>query len=105
MIDRGPSSLFEDDDGDDPFLPRVLPVEPPSSAHRIPDRYRRSAGASVLAAALLGLRDIIDPPRKDRPVIEQHVGEGDRHRSMDVYLDPDDPSASLVVVRRPADDN
>ena len=85
--------------------PRVLPVAPPLSADRIPDRYRRSASASVLAASLLGLRDIIEPPDEDEVVIDQHADEGDGARSIEVYLDPDDPAASLVVIRNPADLN
>lgn len=98
--------LFPDDDGaPDPFVPRVLPVEPPSSASRIPSKYRRSAGASMLAASLLGLRDVIEPPKDDEPVVEQEAAEGERNRPIEVYLDPDDPAASIVVIRDPADSN
>lgn len=111
-----------DDDLDEPFghlpvphdgiggdaeipLPRVLPVAPPLSADRIPDRYRRSASASVLAASLLGLRDIIEPPDEDEVVIDQHADDDQGTRAIEVYLDPDDPAASLVVIRDPADLN
>lgn len=93
---------------DDGFVlptPRVLPVAAPLSVDRIPDRYRRSASASVLAASLLGLRDIIEPPEEDEVVIDQHADERDGARSIEVYLDPDDPAASLVVIRNPADLN
>ncbi len=84
----------------------VLPVRPPSSAQRIPSRYRRSAGASVLAAGLIGLREVIDPSKgDDDPVIEQDAAESDLDRPIEVYLDPDDPSASIVVIRDPADMN
>ena len=30
----------------------------------------------MLAAGLLGLRDIIDPPKDDRPVVEQFADDG-----------------------------
>ena len=96
---------FELDDGDDAFVPRVLPVRPPATADRIPSRYRRSAGASVLAAGMLGLRDVIEPPKDDKPVVEQFADEGDGDRPIEVYLDPDDPAASIVVIRNPADSN
>ena len=44
-------SLFEVDlDDEDTFVPRVLPVAPPTTADRIPSKHRRSAGASMLAA-------------------------------------------------------
>ena len=84
----------------------VLPVRPPDSAHRIPSRYRRSAGASVLAAGLIGLRDVIDPAKvDDGTVIEQPADDLAPSGPVEVYLDPDDPAASIVVVRDPADLN
>ena len=99
-------SLFEvEEDDEDTFVPRVLPVRPPPTADRIPSKYRQSAGASILAAGLLGLRDVIEPPKDDRPVVEQFADEGDRERPIEVYLDPDDPAASVVVIRDPADAN
>lgn len=83
----------------------VLPVEPPSSAHRIPSRYRRSTGASVIAAGLIGLRDVIDPAKVDDTVIEQPAADRSTSDDMEIYLDPDDPAASMVVIRDPADLN
>lgn len=84
----------------------VLPVRPPDSAHRIPSRYRRSAGASVLAAGLIGLRDVIDPAKgEDGTVIEQPAEDLETSGPVEVYLDPDDPAASIVVIRDPADLN
>ena len=84
----------------------VLPVRPPDSAHRIPSRYRRSAGASVLAAGLIGLRDVIDPAKvDDGTVIEQPAEDLAPSGPVEVYLAPDDPSASMVVIRDPSDLN
>mgnify|MGYP000001596513 FL=1 len=92
----------------DPLLPSQLmaiddvpaaPVDPPA-AESVPHRYRRSMGATMLAASMIGLRDILENPRDDRPVVEQHVDEGDVDRPIDVVLDPDDPSASVVRIRR-----
>jgi hypothetical protein len=84
----------------------VLPVRPPSSASAIPHRYRRSASASVLAAGLLGLREVVDPvPRDDEVVLEQPASPTDDDGPIEVYLDPDDPSASIVVIRDPHDLN
>lgn len=84
----------------------VLPVRPPSSAAQIPSRYRRSASASVLAAGLIGLREVIDPAKgDDGTVIEQAASDDAPDREMEVYLDPDDPTASIVVIRDPADLN
>lgn len=103
-----PDALPEDD-ADELIDPRVggsvLPVRPPSSATAIPRRYRRSAGASVLAAGLLGLREVIDPAKKDESVMEQEADQSVTDRAMEVYLDPDDPASSMVVIRDAADDN
>jgi hypothetical protein len=95
----------EEEPHDDYPLPRLTPVVPPATAAQIPSHYRQSAGASLLAAGLLGLRDIIDPPKDDRPVVEQYASDREPWDGMEVYLDPDDPTASLVVIRDPADDN
>lgn len=91
----------------DPLLPPHLvaldddPSAPPAptSSRQVPHRYRRSMGASMLAASMIGLREILENPRDDRPVVEQHVDEGDVDRPILVELDPDDPSASVVHIR------
>lgn len=84
----------------------VLPIRPPSSAGSIPQRYRRSAGASVLAAGLIGLRDVIDPAKvEDDTVVERPGEDAAEPGPVEVYLDPDDPAASMVVIRDPADLN
>jgi hypothetical protein len=95
----------------DPFLPPELDAEPSSEdpdateridaphLRRIPHRYRRSLGASAMAAGMLGLRDVLDEPKDDTPVVEQYVGEGDTERPIQVELDPDDPAASVVRLR------
>lgn len=91
--------VFPDDELELPIEPRLLPITPPRTAAQIPSRYRSSAGASLLAAGLLGLRDIIEPPKDDRPVVEQHADGDEPDRPIEVYLDPDDPASSMVVIR------
>ncbi len=84
----------------------VLPVRPPSDASRIPRRFRSSAGASILAAGLIGLRDVVDPAKiEDGTEQEQPAGEVTASGDIEVYLDPDDPAASMVVVRDSRDYN
>lgn len=114
MDDDEPFGYLRDDDGCtdehldvDPLLPPFLvvvsgePAEPirPTRSAGVPHRYRRSIGASVLAAGMLGLRDVLEEPNDDRPVVEQHATEGDVDRPVVVELDPDDPSASVVRLR------
>ena len=58
-----------------------------------------------MAAGMIGLRDILESPKDDRPVVEQQTDDDDIERPIEVFLDPDDPSASIVVIRDPADNN
>ena len=54
---------------------------------------------------MIGLRDILESPKDDRPVVEQQTDGDYVERPIEVFLDPDDPSASIVVIRDPADNN
>lgn len=94
-----------DPDGDpgDELLPPLLADRDRSAptADRIPHRYRSSFAASALAAGMIGLRDVLEEVRDDRPVVEQHAHGGDRRRPVEVRLDPDEPGASTATVRPP----
>ena len=92
-------------DAVDPLLDDGEPKPVEVERGHIPHRYRRSAGASMLAAGMIGLREILESPKDDRPVVEQHTDGDDRKRPIEVFLDPDDPSASMVVIRDPSDNN
>jgi hypothetical protein len=59
----------------------------------------------MLAAGLIGLREILDPSKDQRTVIEQQSNEDDLKRPIEVFLDPDNPAASIVVIRDPTDNN
>ncbi len=107
-VDRPSDPLARWDDGsvpDEAHAPRIPPVVAPASADRIPSKYRKSAGATVLAAGLLGLRDAIEEPPDDEPVVEQRLAGGRPAGPVEVFLDPDDPAASMVVIRDPHDRN
>jgi len=57
-------------------------------------------GSSILAAGLIGLRDVIDPARvEDRTEMEAPAPEPSAVGDLDVLLDDDDPAASVVVLR------
>lgn len=89
----------------DPLLPPVLQRHSPEvpTADRIPHRYRGSMAAAALAAGMIGLRDILEEPKDDRPVVEQHAEDPHRDRPIWVDLDPDDPTNSVVTLRGPID--
>ena len=64
------------------------------------DEWRQAgAGAGIVAAMMLGIRDVLEPPRDDVPVILEHDGEEYDPPTVDVYLHPDVPEATLVVLR------
>jgi hypothetical protein len=81
--------------------PEAVPI------HRghVPHKYRKSGAASVLAAGMIGLREILETPKDTRSVIEQQSNDDEIKRPIEVFLDPDNPAASLVVIRDPADNN
>jgi 4'-phosphopantetheinyl transferase len=78
--------------------PAVAPSAPASS--RPIDKFRDTAVGSVLAAGLLGLRDALEPPKKEEVAIVQDYS-GDPHFTdpFVLRLDPDHPEDSIVMVR------
>ena len=65
------------------------------------EKFRRTAVGTVFAAGLLGLRDVIEPPKDDTPaIVEEWAGGEPFNEPMVLRLDPDHPEDSLVMVRR-----
>jgi hypothetical protein len=64
------------------------------------DRFRRSAAGTVVAAGLLGLRDVMEgrPEREEVTIVNEAptrpVG------ALDVVIDPDHPERTIAIVRR-----
>jgi hypothetical protein len=79
----------------------------PHAEPRPIDRFRSTAVGSVMAAGLLGLRDVLEPPKDEDPAIV--VDWSGAPPFTDPYvlrLDPDHPEDSIVMVRpwlRPGD--
>jgi hypothetical protein len=74
------------------------PIEPSGNI----DRWRRrgSVGAAVLSGFALGLQEIFYPDQREEPAVVIEAGEPDPDRPVVVDLDFDDPSSSVVQVRR-----
>lgn len=54
----------------------------------------------LLATGLaLGLREVIDPPREEQIVIEVDADGEPHDLPIQLFLDPDDPSGSLCILR------
>ena len=61
------------------------------------DRFRSTASGMVLAGIGLTLQELLEVPREDPPIEIEAAGEPPFPRQVDVELDPDDPSASVIV--------
>ena len=84
------------DQADDEPVDDRTTIVPSSSV----GRFRRSGAGMVLNGVALGLAEVFDGSlHEDPPIIQEAPGEPDIPRQVEAYLDPDDPSASSVVVR------
>jgi len=87
--DHEPDGPAEGTDVDEPLRPT-----------RAADRLKRTVPGAILAGTALALRDLVEG-RKDEepPIIQEAPGDPPGERPVDVDLDPDDPTASSVLVR------
>jgi hypothetical protein len=73
------------------------------AAHADPapiERFRRTSIGTALAAGLLGLRDVLEPPKDETPaIVEDWAGGEPFNDSIVLRLDPDHPEDSIVMVR------
>ena len=67
------------------------------------DRFRRSAVGSVLAASMLGLAEVLEPPKKEEVAIVSEAPTRPDDRRVRLLLDPDHPERSVVILRPPQD--
>jgi hypothetical protein len=66
------------------------------------DRFRDGAVGSVLAAGMLGLRDVLEGRREREDVaIVGQAPAPDHEPAVDVVIDPDHPERTVAFVRRP----
>lgn len=86
--------------------PQEAPAAPGAAAdpdepawERPVDRFRKTAAGSIVAAGLLGLRDVMEGrPEKEEAAIVSEASPrpvGDLH----VVIDPDHPERSVAIVR------
>jgi hypothetical protein len=93
----------DDEERDDDDTPDETPDDAPYE--RPIDRFRKSATGSVVAAGLLGLRDVIEgrPEREEAAIVSEAPSQPVRD-DLDVVLDPEHPERSVVYLRRPPAD-
>jgi 4'-phosphopantetheinyl transferase len=86
---------------------RVSAWQPPAVATSTPgewsrpiDKFRDTAVGSVLAAGLLGLRDALEPPKKEEvAIVQDYAGDPPFTDPFVLRLDPEHPEDSIVMVR------
>lgn len=79
--------------------PTADAARPPDSSRPI-DKFRDTAVGSVLAAGLLGLRDVLEPPKKEEvAIVQDYAGDPPFTDPFVLRLDPEHPEDSIVMVR------
>ena len=64
------------------------------------DRFAQTTVGLMLSASMLGLRDVLEGPRDERPaIVEDWAGEPPTPRGVSMRLDPDNPADSIVLIR------
>ncbi len=64
------------------------------------EKFHRTPVGMVFAAGLLGLRDVLEPPKDETPaIVEDWAGGEPFNDPMVLRLDPDHPEDSIVMVR------
>jgi hypothetical protein len=85
-----------DQDDDEPLVDGAEPL-----VDRRPiERFRRGAVGGVLAAGMLGLRDVIEGPKDtDVAIVETTSGDPPKRERIVMRLDPENPGDSIVMIR------
>ena len=83
----------------------VSPEDSPEEWERPIDKFRKTAAGSIMAAGLLGLRDVIEGrPEREEPAIVSEAPAAPPPDNIEVILDFEHPERSVVYVRQPPDD-
>ena len=69
-------------------------------------RFRHGSLGVTLGAAMTGLGNVLEPSKKEEPaVIVEHDEPDQSNERLELHLDRDDPSASVVIIRKWIDDH
>jgi hypothetical protein len=114
LVDAGREPV---EDGDDPADPagradgeadEAGPVDDAAAAGRDPRRFndwrKRSATGAVMTGIALGLKEALELPTERPALVIEAPGEpDDPDRPIDLHFDPDDPAATVAIVRHRED--
>src|SRR5262249_8574583 len=94
------SVLEDDEDRTDLTDPDA---EEPIDGHAEPapiERFRRTSVGAVLRAGVLGLGEVLEPEKAERPaIVEDWAGGEPFNEPVVLRLDPDHPEDSIVMIR------
>ena len=95
------ASVLEDDEESTEATPDDAEAEVVGHAEAAPiERFRRTSVGAVLAAGMLGLRDVLEPEKDETPAIVEDWAGGEPFKEPVVLrLDPDHPEDSIVMIR------
>ena len=83
----------------------VSPEDSPEEWERPDRQVQATAAGSIMAAGLLGLRDVIEGrPEREEPAIVSEAPAAPPPDNIEVILDFEHPERSVVYVRQPTDD-
>ena len=69
---------------------------------RFSNWMKRSATGAVMTGIAVGLKEALQPQRKEVPfVIESRDDPDDQDKPIDLHFDPDSPEATVAIIRRP----
>jgi hypothetical protein len=88
------------DDAEPHDGPHDRPHEDPIVDQRRIERFRQGAVGGVLAAGMLGLRDVIEGPKDNEvAIVETTSGDPPKRERIVMRLDPENPGDSIVMIR------
>ena len=85
---------------EDPVRPD--PERPDPAWERPIDRFRRTTTGTIVAAGLLGIRDVMEgrPEKEEVTIVSEAPAQP--VRDLDIVIDPEHPERTIAIVRRPA---
>jgi hypothetical protein len=99
------SSTDSTDSTEPPEPPEADEADAPEEWVRPIDKFRRTAAGSVMAAGLLGLRDVIEGrPQKEEAAIISEAPTAPPPDNIEVVLDFEHPERSVVYLHEPPED-
>gem|GEM_PF-5637222 len=100
--------LIDEDLLDDAVFDDIGPLVDPDAVEgsellRPVDRVRRSVAGGVVAASMLGLRDVLEGrPEREEIAIVCEAPPRERTDAIQVFLDFEHKERSVVIIRRPS---